>query len=45
MTIFETLKTRILMKSIITWSAMGQQTAPSKRVYYQAGEGKIVLTL
>ena len=31
--LFENLKGRIL-KSIITWSEMGQQTAQSKKVYF-----------
>ena len=33
MQLFEILKGRIL-KSIITWSEMGQQTAQSKKVYW-----------
>ena len=42
--LLENLKAWIL-KSIITWSDMGQQTAQSKRVHYQVGESKIVLIL
>ena len=33
MRLFKTLKARIL-KSIITWSEMGKQTAQAKEVYY-----------
>jgi len=33
--LFENLKGRIL-KRIITWSEMGQQTAQSKKVYFQS---------
>ena len=40
--LFENLKARIL-KSIITWSVMGQQTAQSKRVYVIEDDNPLVI--
>jgi len=40
MWLFENLKARIL-KSIITWSEMGQQTTQAKEVYYMLNKDSI----
>ena len=39
MRLFKNLKARIL-KSILTWSTMGKQTAKAKEVYYQLIQNK-----